>query len=102
MGHATSILTFTVDADQSFFDGELASLLDIDLAVVAGEVLQRLAALDDLDICSRKTFALVMLQQVLELPYIRQNPTSKPRPADRRRLLHALSADMDDVVLDLL
>ena len=49
-GAAEILVEELVDADQSVRDGHRPALVDVHLAVVAAEVLQRLAAADHLEV----------------------------------------------------
>jgi len=89
-----------VDTDQRLPDRDSASLVDIDLAVVAGEILQRLAAPDHLNVGGGQTLLGVVFQHGLQLAYIGHHLATHPAPAHGLGLFCALAADVDDVVLD--
>ena len=60
-----------------------------------------LSPLDYLNVCVRQTLLSVVLQDVFEPTNISNNLPSHFCPADRRGFVISLSANVDDVVLDL-
>lgn len=91
-----------VDAGQRVTHVDGAAFVDQYLAIVAREVLQRLAAADDLQVGRRQAFLGVVFQHRLQLPHLGQHLAAHARPTHRLRHFGALTADVDDVVFDLL
>ena len=89
-----------IDTEQGFTNTQDAAFIHVDLAVVTREILQCLAAPDYLDVRSGQTFLGVVLQHRLQLAHIGHHLAAHPAPAHRLGFFGALTADVDDVVLD--
>jgi len=91
-----------VDANQRFEDRHRAAVVDEHLTVMARVVFERLPAADHLKVGFRQACLLVVFQHMFETAYVVEHLPTHLRPAHRGRVLGPLSADVDDVELNLL
>ena len=91
-----------IDADQRILDRNRTPLVHVDFAVMPREIFQRFSTAYYLDVGGGQAFLGMVLQHGLKLAYICHDFTTHPAPTHRLGFFGALTADMDDVVLDLL
>ena len=91
-----------VDPYQGVPDGDRLVYINVDLPVVAAEILERFASSNHMKVRRREPLLLMELKKRLNLPYVGNHLAAHLGPTYWPRLLPAFSTHMDDVVLNLL